>query len=141
MNIDQATKYQDGIIRLLEAEKLPTGDLPIELDNFLAALEDDEIIGTAGLEIYGDYGLLRSVAVRPDARNKGVAGELLKQIETLAAVKHLKEIYLLTETAPDYFRQKNYKQISRAEVPAEVQLSSEFSYACPQSAIVMKKTL
>jgi amino-acid N-acetyltransferase len=48
---------------------------------------------------------------------------------------------LLTETAPGYFETKGYQQITRADVPEEVQQSSEFSHVCPQSAIVMKKII
>jgi amino-acid N-acetyltransferase len=111
------------------------------LDNFVVAIEGAAIIGVAGLEIYGSYGLLRSVAVNADHRGKGVAGKLLERIEVLAASEALKEIYLLTETAPDYFGGKGYGKITRAGVPIEVQQSSEFSHVCPQSAIVMKKTI
>ena len=141
MEIISATNRREDVINLLTREKLVVDELPASLENFVIAIQDDEVIGTAGLEIFGDYGLLRSVAVRTDYRNNGIASDLVKQIEALALAKCLNEIYLLTETAPDYFRQKNYKLISREEVPLDVQQSSEFSYACPQSAIVMKKTL
>jgi amino-acid N-acetyltransferase len=141
MEIIPATDRREDVIDLLTKEKLVVSDIPADLENFVIAVQDHEVLGTAGLEIYGEYGFLRSVAVRPDARNKGVAGKMIKQMETLASAKRLKEIYLLTETAPGYFEKKNYTRISRAEVPVEVQGSSEFSYACPQSAIVMKKTL
>jgi amino-acid N-acetyltransferase len=141
MEIIEAENHRESIIELLSAKKLPVGDLPAKLENFLIARDEKKIAGVAGLEIYGDYGLLRSVAVGNDFRNKGIAGKLLMQIEVLAASKGLREIYLLTETAPDYFDRKEYKRIARAEVPAEVQQSSEFSHVCPQSAIVMKKIL
>jgi len=141
MEIKDAKTYRDSIVAMLEAEKLPVSDLPGNLDNFLVALENDEVIGAAGLEIYDNYGLLRSLAVKPAFGSRGVAGNLLKEIENTAGNKGLTAMYLLTETAPDYFRKKNYKVVSRAEVPMEIQQSSEFSYACPQSAIVMKKTL
>jgi len=141
MIIDNAQSYRDKVITLLAAEKLPVDDLPELLTDFVAAIEDTTIIGVAGLEIYGPYGLLRSLAVSPDHRNKGIAGKLLGQIETIAALKSLKELYLLTETAPAYFTQKGYQKITRSDVPIVVMESSEFSHVCPVSAIVMKKTL
>ncbi|MGZ3943617.1 MAG: arsenic resistance N-acetyltransferase ArsN2 [Mucilaginibacter sp.] len=141
MEIKDAKNYRDSIIAMLEAEKLPVSDLPADLGNFVAALADNEVIGVAGLEVYGNYGLLRSLAVKPAFRSQGVAGKLLREIESTAVNKGLAALYLLTETAPDYFRQKNYELIGRADVPTEVQQSSEFSYACPQSAIIMKKNL
>jgi amino-acid N-acetyltransferase len=141
MQINEAINYKAGIVSLLIDEKLPVSDLPASLENFLVVLQDDQVIGVAGLEIYGDYGLLRSLAVNPAFRSQGVAGKLLSQIEALAISKGLSTMYLLTETAPDYFDRKGYAKIIRNDVPVEVQQSSEFSFVCPQSAIVMKKTL
>jgi len=141
MKTEETLPYRDSIIALLAAEKLPVADLPAKLDNFVVVKDAEVIIGVAGLEIYGDYGLLRSLAVSPAHRKKGIAKLLLTEIEALAAAKALSAIYLLTETAPGYFSRNNYQQINRTDVPQPVQQSSEFSYACPQSAIVMKKTL
>lgn len=141
MKVSGAANFRSAVEDMLTAEKLPVSDLPASLDNFLVAQENDLIVGTAGIEVYGEHGLLRSVAVNPALRNKGVAALLLGQIENLAQGKGLKAIFLLTETAQEYFSRKGYKTIGRADVPAEVQRSSEFSSVCPQSAIVMMKTL
>ncbi|HTD99198.1 MAG TPA: arsenic resistance N-acetyltransferase ArsN2 [Mucilaginibacter sp.] len=141
MQIIEAINYKAGIVSLLIDEKLPVSDLPESLENFLVALQGNDVIGVAGLEIYGDYGLLRSLAVNPVFRSQGIAGKLLSEIEALAISKGLGTMYLLTETAPDYFDRKGYIKTTREDVPVEVRQSSEFSYVCPQSAIVMKKTL
>ncbi len=141
MEINDAVNYRESIVAMLTAEKLPVDDLPANLENFLVIRQNDEVIGVIGMEIYGGYSLLRSLAIRPDWRSRGIASKLLREIEILAHLKGSKAIYLLTETAPDYFDQKNYIKITRNEVPAEVQQSSEFSHVCPQSAIVMMKTL
>jgi amino-acid N-acetyltransferase len=141
MEITGAINYRESIVALLVAEKLPADDLPANLENFMVAIQNDELIGVVGLELHGRYSLLRSLAVHPDWRGKGVAGKLLREAEILAGSKGSKAIYLLTETAPDYFERKNYIKITRNDVPSEVQQSSEFSHVCPQSAIVMMKTL
>ena len=141
MEITEAKNYKDGVIALLSSENLPTGDLPATLKNFLVTTENEELIGVVGLETYGKYGLLRSLAVRSDSRNQNVAGKLIKEIESIAAAEGLKAIFLLTETAPDYFSRKGYYIVSRTEIPSEVRQSSEFSHVCPQSAIAMKKIL
>lgn len=141
MQIEKAENYRAKVIALLAAEKLPVDDLPQTLENFVVAKEGEEVTGVAGIEIYDSYGLLRSVAVSAAYRGKGMASQLLDEVEKLAAVQSLKAIYLLTETAPEYFGKKGYQKITRAEVPVEIQQSTEFSHVCPQSAIVMKKTL
>ena len=141
MEIIEATNYRDDVIALLSSEKLPTSDLPESLKHFLAVIENNELTGVIGLEKYGSYGLLRSLAVHPNSRNQNIAGKLVAQLEKLAVSKGLRSIFLLTETAPDYFSRKGYQIIKRSEMPAEVQQSSEFSHVCPQSAIAMKKDL
>ena len=141
MKTEHADKYRETIIALLTAEKLPIADLPEIPENFVVTKQDNEVTGVVGLEIYGDFALLRSLAVDKGHRNMGLANTLLTQIEALATSKKLKAIYLLTETAPDYFSRKGYDKITRADVPAAVQQSSEFSHVCPQSAIVMRKLL
>lgn len=141
VQIENAKTYRQAVISLLKGENLPAGDLPGELDNFLVALNDNEVIGSVGLEVYGDYGLLRSLAVSKSFRNRGIGDELLGKIEKLAITHGLAGIYLLTETAPDYFNRKGYIQIERTSIPPEVQQSSEFSHVCPVSAIAQKKDL
>jgi amino-acid N-acetyltransferase len=130
-----------SITALLRSAKLPADDLPSSIDNFLVATDEDNVIGAIGFEQYDNCGLLRSLVVSPDYRNAGIAGQLVQNLEANAAASGINCMYLLTETVPDYFVKKGYARISRAEVPASLQQSSEFSYVCPQSAVVMKKDL
>ncbi len=141
MQIQKAESYRENLIALLANEKLPIADLPQTLENFIVARLNNEVIGVAGIEIYAGYGLLRSVAVKAAFRGRGIANELLQNIEELAAGKKLEAIYLLTETAAGYFGKKGYRTISRADVPAAIRQSTEFSHVCPQSATVMIKQL
>jgi len=124
---------------LLTTENLPVADLPNPLENFVIAINNQIIVGTAGLEVYGSYGLLRSVAVSSQYRGKQIAQQLLVAIEDIAKAKRLTEIYLLTETAELYFKKKGFLNIHRQHVPAEIKASSEFAHVCPVSAVVMKK--
>jgi amino-acid N-acetyltransferase len=121
MQIERGDNYKESIIELLAAEKLPVADLPSSLENFLVALQNKEFIGVAGLEIYGHYGLLRSLTVKADYRGQGIADKLLQRIAALSSLNQVSELYLLTETAPDYFEKKGYRKITRADVPVELQ--------------------
>jgi len=141
MLIEQAKNQREDIVAILSAEKLPVDDLPEKLDTFLVARDNGQLVGVIGLEVYGTYGLLRSLAVLPGYRNKGIAGKLINRLESVAKLNDLKEIYLLTETAPEYFTGKAFQKITRDEVPDEVKQSSEFSHVCPVSAVVMKKSI
>jgi len=141
MEIIQTSTQKEAIQALLLSEKLPVDDLPASLENFFTMVDNEELIGVAGLEIYGSYGLLRSLVVLPSYRGLGIAGKLIGQIESVAKTKGLAALFLLTETAPEYFAGKGFQQISREDVPEAVKASSEFSHVCPVSAIVMKKSI
>ena len=130
-----------SIISLLQSEKLPTEDLPGSLDNFFVALEGDAIVAAIGLEQYGNCGLLRSMVVNKEHRNKNIASGLVKELESEAFTSGIDCIYLLTETATLYFEKKGYKTVARHETPEAIKASSEFKNVCPVSAIVMKKNL
>ena len=139
--IPAEARYAEAIKELLSGEKLPIDDISSDLKNFFIATDNGFIVGSIGIEIYGQYGLLRSLAVKPQYRNMKIAGELVKKLETHARLSGLEAIFLLTETAATYFERKGYKIINRDEVPALLQASSEFSHVCPQSATVMIKNI
>ncbi len=63
----QKARPQDrqAIINLLTNVGLPTGDLPESLDSFMVAGKAGQLVGSVGLERFGDYALLRSLAVDP----------------------------------------------------------------------------
>jgi amino-acid N-acetyltransferase len=141
MEIVKAESYRDRVIALLSAGKLPVIDLPQTLDNFFVAIENDKVIGAAGLEIYENYGLLRSLIIEAASRNKGVAAALVDRVEALAAEKGLQGIYLLTENAADYFNGKGFEHVARMDVPEAVKASSQYTDTCPNSAVSMAKMI
>lgn len=142
MKIIKATEqFRDGIKTILKENNLPSEDLPRSLNNFYLALDDKKIIGVIGLERYDQYGLLRSMVVDADHRNKHIAEELVKIVEEEAGSSGVEVIYLLTETADKYFNKKGYHAITREQVPGQIKSSSEFNHVCPASAVVMKKEI
>ena len=142
ISITKATATQrQAIIELLQAEGLPVDDLPASLDNFFVATDDSLVIGAIGVELYGDCGLLRSMVVDKDHRNQNIASRLVRELENHAKTNGIQCMYLLTETAPQYFERKGYQKITRDKVPVQLKKASEFSHVCPVSATVMKKPL
>jgi amino-acid N-acetyltransferase len=142
MRIIKATEQsRNEMINLLKSNNLPAEDLPKELDEFYTAMDGQRIVGLIGMERYSHYGLLRSMVVHPDYRNKQIAKKLVQLLEQKAASSGIITMYLLTETAEKYFSRNNYQLITRKEVPEPLFRSSEFSHVCPVSATVMKKEL
>ena len=140
MEIIKATEERrEEIKSLLRSQKLPTEDLPEQLSHFYTAVENEKVIGLIGMEKYGQYGLLRSMVVHPDYRNRHIAETLIHTLEQGEASDNTTEMFLLTETADQYFSRKGYSAIDRNNVPDEIKQSSEFSHVCPVSAVVMRK--
>jgi amino-acid N-acetyltransferase len=99
-----------------------------------------ELVGTIALEEHGGgeglaY-LLRSAAVAPAWRGRGVGGAL-----TRAALTHVDgagaPVALLTETADGYFSGFGFEPVARDRLPAALMASLELRGACPDSARAM----
>ena len=66
MQIINATEQsRSEIIELLQSQKLPSQDLPLILTDFYAMVDAGKVIALIGMELYGHYGLLRSMVVQP----------------------------------------------------------------------------
>lgn len=142
MTIQKATREdRAALVSLLQSQKLPTEDLPAVPEDFFIATEEDKLVGLIGLERYGTHGLLRSLVVHPDYRNRQIAERLVEHLEETATASGITSLYLLTQTAEKYFRRKGYQTITRSNVPPALVQSSEFSHVCPASATVMEKAL
>jgi amino-acid N-acetyltransferase len=125
-----------AVAMLLQRYDLPLEGAQAHLENFVVAVNGKgELEGVAGLERYGEVGLLRSVAVAE--RRRGVGAALVERILELARSLGMQQVVLLTTTAADYFPRFGFQRIERSEAPAAVHASAEFQGACPASATVM----
>lgn len=142
MNNINAAQPKDfpAALQLLEQNNLPTEDIT-ESSLLFVSREEDEVVGTIGIEFYKESALLRSLAVSGEKRSKGLGKELVQFLEDFARKKGVKELVLLTTTAAAFFEKNGYTIITRDNVPEELKKSSEFTSTCPASATVMKKNL
>jgi amino-acid N-acetyltransferase len=127
----------DAFRTLLKSSSLPADDLDYKRDLLVGYYEGDSLVGTGGLEVHGNYALLRSLSVKLGIRGKSVGTTITEFLLSEARKRKLKGIYLLTETARDFFQKKGFRDVSRDSVPEEVKASSEFSHVCPTTAAVM----
>ena len=92
---------------------------------------DGSIVGTAGLEVYGNAALLRSVAVDPAWRGTGLGRLVTERALDDARSAGASEVYLLTTTAEDYFPRVGFASVARECVPAALMASEEFQRCVP----------
>lgn len=128
--------------KFLLVNQLPAEDLKLENSLLLTYYNtSDVLVGSGGLEFYGEKALLRSLAVSPEIRSQQHGKQIVKDLLHHARMAGVKEIFLLTETAFFFFQKFGFAEVPREEVPTEIKLSTEFSHVCPSTASVMKLTL
>jgi amino-acid N-acetyltransferase len=143
MNVEPARSSDfDAIVRLLDDAGLPHADLrPEHLAHFLVARDADGIAGVVGMEVRGDAGLLRSLAVAMDRRGGGWASRLVDALEARARHSGIRTLYLLTTTAEGFFARRGYTTADRATVPDAILATEEFRSICPSTAACMARSL
>ena len=129
------------VLELLRQAGLPPEGVAQHLESFLLEFDGDRLVGCAGLEIWGQAGLLRSVAVHSDYRSRGIAGGLVRAALEQAHRRGLKSLSLLTTTAEDYFPRFGFVRVERSQLPAALHASEEFRGACPATAAALYLTL
>jgi amino-acid N-acetyltransferase len=126
---------------------LRTSELPLDGlhdqfgDGYAVAEVNGALIGVEGIEVYDGDGLLRSAAVVPSWRGKGVGDALTRDRIEWARRRGLKSLYLLTMTAGDYWPRFGFARADRNAAPEAMQKSPEFTEACPSSALFMALSL
>ncbi|MEZ4972324.1 MAG: arsenic resistance N-acetyltransferase ArsN2 [Cyclobacteriaceae bacterium] len=125
----------------LGSSKLPHEDLALNHHLLFGYYNQNEMNGTGGLEIYGKSGLIRSVSVDESLRGKQWGTKITLHLIDTAKENHLTDLYLLTETAKDFFLKMGFRIISRAEASEDVKKSAEFRHVCPDSAVCMHLNL
>jgi amino-acid N-acetyltransferase len=130
-----------AIERLLVANSLPLVGVAENLESFVVAEADGELVGVAGLEVCCDNALLRSTAVDAAWRGRGVGRQLVQRVVAEAEARGIRALYLLTTTAERYFPSFGFTRTTRDAVPDDVRATAEFQGACPASAVVMTRTL
>jgi N-acetylglutamate synthase-like GNAT family acetyltransferase len=127
-----------GIKQLLEINELPLGGVDDHWKTFVVARDGGELVGCGGSEAYSNAALIRSIAVAPTYRSRGIGRLLVRQLLDRLSSRGIREFYLLTTSAQDYFKKRGFKTCDRDEVNPQLLASREFQDACPATATVMR---
>jgi amino-acid N-acetyltransferase len=133
---------EDSVRRLLSASQLDCSDLTAEhLNHFFGSGTKEEPEGIVGLELFGNVGLLRSLAVVSSRQRAGLGSKLVAHAEEYARNHGVTSLYLLTVTAEDFFIHRGYQRCRREDAPSAIKETKEFSEICPVSSAFMVKHL
>jgi N-acetylglutamate synthase-like GNAT family acetyltransferase/mannose-6-phosphate isomerase-like protein (cupin superfamily) len=126
---------------LLDACGLPSADVSADRQELVVALEAGALVGCIALERYGAAVLLRSLAVAPGVRRRGVGRALHDRILATAALRGATAAYLLTTTAEQFAATLGFERVERSAVPGDVAASPQLRGLCPSAAVCMRRDL
>ena len=132
---------RDAIESLLGKAGLPACEVDTHLQNFLVATRQGQLLGCAGMELYGTTALLRSLTVEPEYRRMGLGRRLTAALLDQARRRGCVEAVLLTSTAVELARSFGFGETPREVLPQAVRDSWEFSGTCCSSARCMRLSL
>lgn len=130
------------VLALLEEVSLPTEGVPEHFADFLIARADKRVVGCVGLEKYGSYGLLRSLAVAPNFQGQGLGRQLVAQLLSYAQANTIHTIILLTTTAAKFFALYfDFEITERSNFNVVFQQSPEWALPrCASAVCMVRKT-
>lgn len=86
---------------------------------YIVALESQEIVGYGGVALAGDVADIHTLTVIPSFRRKGIASQILKELESWALAKGIKDFMLEmregNEEAQPLYEKYGYQVISRRD--------------------------
>ena len=126
-----------SIESLLTSCGLPVDGVREHLGGFLVARDESGLIGCCAMEAHGRSGVLRSLAVIPAQRGRGLGSRLIDETLALAGRLGCSDIYLLTFTIENLAARHGFRRISRENVSPEALASREFSITVCATAAVM----
>jgi amino-acid N-acetyltransferase len=126
-----------GVLALLDEVGLPTAGVAERFGTFFVVDEGGRIVASAGLELYGQSALLRSLAVVADARGGGHGAAVLRRALHEAS-ERASAVFALTTTAESYLARFGFERVGRDAIPPELFESQELKGACPSSATAMR---
>ncbi len=141
MNIEPLSSL-DEILPVLTGCNLPVADISVSSPpQFFGFRVAGSMVAVVGLEQFESVGLLRSLAVSPGHRGRGLARELVRFVESFALSRGVESLFLLTTTAEAFFVALGYGPASRQAAPQVIQATPQFSGLCPSSSAFLSKRL
>ena len=127
-----------NILNLLSYYNLITQDIDLNKQYFLGFKQQKDCVAIGALEFHRPYALIRSVVVSPEHQHKGYAKIICQALFQHALSEKIIELYLLTETADEFFSRQGFELIDRDTAPQIIKSTPQFNTLCPGDARVMK---
>jgi UDP-N-acetylmuramate: L-alanyl-gamma-D-glutamyl-meso-diaminopimelate ligase len=129
-----------GVRELLQRAHLAASDVPdTAFTSFFIVRSEGQVVACVGLEVYGEEAILRSLAVDPEQRGNGFGWMMADTAIEHARWRGVRRIYLLTETASDFFAAKHgFRVVDRSTVSPAVAAASTFRSSTDSKFVAMR---
>lgn len=111
---------------LLKAEWLPPMAIAEFLESFWVLEAEGRLVGCAGVEIYGEAAVLRSVVVAPAVRKAGEGDRLVREGLEYARRHGAKRVYLFTMHAAPFFARYGFEPVTTDAFEPAVRASWQY---------------
>lgn len=129
--LPMTAREQPAVLALLRACGLPVDDVREEPGSAqFVWREDGVVVATVGVDVDGDIALLRSLAVAPACRGRGLGRTLTLAAEAHAIAGGADTLVLLTSTARGLVEGLGYRETSRCALGERVAAFRQFAAAC-----------
>jgi UDP-N-acetylmuramate: L-alanyl-gamma-D-glutamyl-meso-diaminopimelate ligase len=139
------TRQPDGpsVRGLLESVGLPTtGTTDADLGHYFLLRNERGVAGAVALEVLGEDAILRDLAVSGETRGQGLGWILADVVVQWARYRGVRRIYLLTETASDFFAAKlGFRVVDRTTVSPDIAATQTFLSSTDSKFVAMRLDL
>lgn len=111
---------------LITGEHLPAYGLDEFLGTFFVLADGEHIVGCAGLEVYGEAALLRSVVVAPERRRRDEGRRLVEAALAEARRRGVARVYLFTMNAGAFFGRLGFRDVRPEDFEEAVRASRQY---------------
>ncbi len=115
-----------SIADLLRGEWLPPMAIAEYIDSFWVLELDGRVAGCAGIEIYNEAAVLRSVVVIPELRGAGEGDRLVRVALEYGREHGAKRVYLFTMNAAPFFARYGFEPVTTDDFEAAVRDSWQY---------------
>lgn len=128
------------IAELLQRSKLVREEISDKsCSSFFTLRNERGLAGCVALEVLGDDGILRALAIDTESRGVGYGWMLADMAVSHARYRGVKRIYLLTATASDFFATKlGFRIIDPSTVSSRVSASAAFAQSSETGVVAMR---
>jgi UDP-N-acetylmuramate: L-alanyl-gamma-D-glutamyl-meso-diaminopimelate ligase len=131
-----------AVRRVLEVTSLHEPARDEQHGNFFVLRNEDGTVGCVSLEVLGDDAILRALAVDSKFRGAGYGWMLADMAVSQARWRGVRRIYLITETASDFFAAKfGFRVVDRSTLSKQVAASETFTQPAGAQQVAMRLDL